>query len=570
MPRSQRPLELHISALSPQEFSSYTAALDELGSDQSSAGSWLEKHVPVWEARGWLRGRYGLEASVVDTILKCFHPTLGSKDTLSSSQFFAALRLVAHAQAGREIDKSLVFVQASLAPSPRDKPRGLEHDGVFSDPSTAESALMASRQQRRYASEPHPDTPGDLPLPPAHLSTVNPFRRSTSVVSSTLSAPSIQDPPTTDRPGTGTDPSSLKFSTVNPFNSGTPIAQSQSTSSTASPPLPPRKPPLPPRSDSSNQQPPPRHPNQSTAHATSTLMKQSLIAAKGAQAIKALEVNLEKKRTWEVIGRSKGTTNNADDPSPGAGYKSVHSTPAKDSPPIPRAKPKFPSPPPSSASTSSLELVATARLPSRSPSPRRPQFPVNQSPFFDSDSSTALDWRIQKNGAGIARPSRSRSVHSLTPPPLPPCPPPPPRRRPESVQVLPSAVKGLSSPVRPSQTSKTNMTLSRHASLQRSATTPVPAERGAAALHTLYTSVRKRAEELETVRLKAEGKLVPGGFTRAGAEGERLVGHSSLEDSDENAGVGSDDEERMNFGRSRTTPPPYEAPDGRGWAPLGG
>lgn len=62
---SERPLLLHISALSPDEYESYTAVLAELAGPGHGESQW-NKSVGVMEARGWLRGRYGLDAVLVD------------------------------------------------------------------------------------------------------------------------------------------------------------------------------------------------------------------------------------------------------------------------------------------------------------------------------------------------------------------------------------------------------------------------------------------------------------------------------------------------------------------------
>lgn len=48
-------------------------------------------------------------------ILKLFHPGLGQSDVLTGGQFFAALRLVVHAEAGEGFDKGLAFVQGELS-----------------------------------------------------------------------------------------------------------------------------------------------------------------------------------------------------------------------------------------------------------------------------------------------------------------------------------------------------------------------------------------------------------------------------------------------------------------------
>ncbi|RDX39448.1 hypothetical protein OH76DRAFT_1424321, partial [Lentinus brumalis] len=69
--------------------------------------------VGVREARAWLRGRYpALAPSTLDSILRLFSPDLGPTDVLTGGQFFAALRLVSHVLGGKEMDPSLVFIQA--------------------------------------------------------------------------------------------------------------------------------------------------------------------------------------------------------------------------------------------------------------------------------------------------------------------------------------------------------------------------------------------------------------------------------------------------------------------------
>ena len=64
---ADRPLALHVSALSPDEYSSYTAVLAELAGPGQDDNPW-ERPVDVAEARGWIRGRYGLDASIVDKV----------------------------------------------------------------------------------------------------------------------------------------------------------------------------------------------------------------------------------------------------------------------------------------------------------------------------------------------------------------------------------------------------------------------------------------------------------------------------------------------------------------------
>lgn len=67
MPSHDRPLYLHISALSPEEFDSYTNVLTELAGPGQDDDVW-DRPVDVMEARGWIRGRYGLDATMVDKV----------------------------------------------------------------------------------------------------------------------------------------------------------------------------------------------------------------------------------------------------------------------------------------------------------------------------------------------------------------------------------------------------------------------------------------------------------------------------------------------------------------------
>ncbi|KAJ7626466.1 hypothetical protein B0H17DRAFT_1218631 [Mycena rosella] len=80
---SARRLSLHPSALSDAERALLTASLADLADTTGS--------------------------ETVDQILRLFAPAT----TLSSGAFFAALRLVLHAQAGRGVDRGLAFVQCS-------------------------------------------------------------------------------------------------------------------------------------------------------------------------------------------------------------------------------------------------------------------------------------------------------------------------------------------------------------------------------------------------------------------------------------------------------------------------
>jgi hypothetical protein len=67
----ERPLVLHISALSPEEYDLYTAILADLSGPAQDDHAW-DRPVDVMEARGWIRGRYGLDAALVDKVSALF------------------------------------------------------------------------------------------------------------------------------------------------------------------------------------------------------------------------------------------------------------------------------------------------------------------------------------------------------------------------------------------------------------------------------------------------------------------------------------------------------------------
>lgn len=138
---TMRRLALHASALSDAEYDLYTTILRDitLADDDHQRGDsgapddthFEDMNIGVREARAWLRGRYShLPASTIDKarflgvslrfeysrflqILKLFSPNLGHDDTISGSEFFAALRLVIHAEGGKDVERSLAFVQGA-------------------------------------------------------------------------------------------------------------------------------------------------------------------------------------------------------------------------------------------------------------------------------------------------------------------------------------------------------------------------------------------------------------------------------------------------------------------------
>ncbi|KAF5323231.1 hypothetical protein D9619_013526 [Psilocybe cf. subviscida] len=127
---SQRRLALHASALSDAEYAVYTGSLKDLvlgDSDAHEGGGeddeyFARMQMGVREARAWLRGRYAdVPVQTIDTILRFFSPSLAPGDTMSGTEFFAALRLVVHASNGtmsaQEVDRGMAFVQGVSHPS---------------------------------------------------------------------------------------------------------------------------------------------------------------------------------------------------------------------------------------------------------------------------------------------------------------------------------------------------------------------------------------------------------------------------------------------------------------------
>ncbi|KAF8991358.1 hypothetical protein BDQ17DRAFT_308032 [Cyathus striatus] len=116
-----RPLTLHVSALTETEYESYTKFLkdicdaEEVEPRKYEDGTYYERvRVSARDARAWMRRRYArVGAASIDTILHFFAPDMRAGDTLSGGQHLAALRVVVHADAGRDIHRGLAFIQAS-------------------------------------------------------------------------------------------------------------------------------------------------------------------------------------------------------------------------------------------------------------------------------------------------------------------------------------------------------------------------------------------------------------------------------------------------------------------------
>ncbi|KAI0777827.1 hypothetical protein BD413DRAFT_519934 [Trametes elegans] len=515
-----RPLTLHVSALNDAEFTTYTSSIHDIvdyDPNQASVPDYDKLSVGAREARAWLRGRYpAIPLHVLDKILRLFCPDLGPADALTGGQFFAALRLVSHVLGGKEVDSSLVFVQAhpdelvSRSPSPL----GQQHARI----------LPASHSQPIHAS-PEPPSPDHNPF----ISTSPPNSHPVPPGAPPSSAHASGRPP----------PPSVPPKPNNPFlnRRGSQDAPPQSApASTATcpgarpsvpnqdakiPPLPPRKPPVlpPPRHASmgatphaqpSREVPPPvpALPARSVSSSTpNVLIQQSLHATRIAQSLKKAEQRLEQERVMEVLKSSSGTldrrvrSRSPVKESAGPGSASTSSAASATSsaerpmthtglterPTMHRRVPSLPprrnlSPPASTTGTTrSFEQVATATLspfrrarrfasqnnsPSRTPPRPLTDLPPEPPPMHpDRKSVTSADSdRPVSSTTPSPRVVRSKSMHQPSPPPVPP---PPRRKRPESVQLTPTSQVFESPfanpPVPPS--SSTNMSLSRHLSL---------------------------------------------------------------------------------------------------------
>ncbi|KAL0581665.1 hypothetical protein V5O48_000366 [Marasmius crinis-equi] len=396
---SQRRLILHASALNDAEYSLYTSSLADItlvdehdlqGHDDSY---YEQMSLSLREARAWFRGRYShIPAAVIDNILRFFSPSLSSTDNLSGGQFFAAQRLIVHAESGKEVDRSLAFVQA------------------------------------------HPtDKPVTRPSSPPKRHTPVPSRRSTdAVVPTFVSVDNATNGPFTPPPQ-HPSASNNPFATLGRAKSNPGVPPSSKSHDGTSYSTPHRLPPLPPRkSVSPAVLPPPRHgslasntpqlvtstmvtsksvPTTSNTHApvvppkpshfahvTSTLMKQSLQASKTGQTMKKAEEQLERERVLQVLKSSasspfanaSASRNRSNSPNkPG----SVSATPSSASgsdlerdngsqaPPLPRRRKVSP---PGSVSASSFQQVALASTSAPTASSTNPF--RTSSPSFDSKS----------------------------------------------------------------------------------------------------------------------------------------------------------------------------------------
>ncbi|KAG6331138.1 hypothetical protein ID866_7953, partial [Astraeus odoratus] len=445
-----RPLTLHASALSDSEYSLYTSSLNDLcvSNDTDPTAVYGDAHyetmaVGVREARAWLRGRYqDLPASDIDDILKLFFPNLLPTDTLTGGQFFAALRLVVHAQSGNGIDRSLAFVQA--------------HPGTTK--STSGVPRPPSPPKRPVKAPPSlPDRSKPLSCNVLPHET-NPFtRRSTDHAAFLSSGSQGAD---TDADGPAAAPPRLSNQKIshNPFlvrdKLDGPEVRTKSPEKNGAkggklPPLPPRKPTsLAPLQRSSEDLPGPAAPfvpptvPAKPSHITSPLMKQSLEASKQGQSMKRAEEQLDRERVLQILK----TTSSSGAPRTRSLSPSKSGTKGTDSdggpaPIPPRRRPPSSATSSTSSSLPSLDQVASAslRLSHPSPSSRPPPLPIRDpispgsipAPPTHPDRRTSTDASASRQASPTSRSVRSKSMHSTGAPPLPP----PRRKRPESVQL---------------------------------------------------------------------------------------------------------------------------------------
>ncbi|KZT37082.1 hypothetical protein SISSUDRAFT_1129871 [Sistotremastrum suecicum HHB10207 ss-3] len=573
-----RALSLHPSALSPSEFKTFVPELYKIaGFESAGANVNAEEElneellgkavVGVRELRGWLMGRLeaSLDFGVIDQILRFFSPELAPSDVLSSGQFFAALRLVSHAQASKDVDPELVFIQWEpfqildrRSPSPQARP--------FHSPKNSISLTRRASGSNPFTRSPSQHSVDRRPLDdeaslgnqsaPAHITR------------STFATPPHPPPPA----------SAITSPSLNPFHSK---ARTTISSPAATPPLPPRKeskPLLPPPrhssiltgSSSSIASPnvltsPPSKPPKHPRHVPSPLMQQSLTAARTAKLQLEADKSMQRERQLEVISRTGERR--------------------ETSPPKPPSHPSYSRPPPpssiSSSSNSSQSLsqsgayfqtpspFRTTTHPPSSP-PKLPHLPL-VSPF-DSPPLPPLPTG--------PRPSRSKSLEQpSTPPPsaehtedVTPLPPPPRRKRPESAQIFPSGFAASTDPPPYSSSIGSNQSgnvaaLSRHLSLSAAHARHPPNPLNKSNIQKTLTRIQSRAEH-------ARDSLLPQTRTSRDGADERLFdrseGYEGLPD-DSSSDDGLEDVEGLRHGVGNKERDTLKMPVGgdEGWRRIG-
>lgn len=538
---SMRPLTLHASALSDVEYDLYTSSLNDLcvtnDTDPSIArddAHFETTSVGVREARAWLRGRYhDLPASDIDDILRLFSPSLKPSDTLTGGQFFAALRLVIHAQSGKGVDRSLAFVQAHP-----DTPKS---PGISRPSSPPKRSVLAPPS--------HPDRSKVLPSSTSPPET-NPFvRRSTehaSSVHSTLSSDGQTAQPCQKNSQKLSHNPFLVRDRVETQDAVAKPSERAPAKGTKLPPLPPRKPTM----SASTQQtsevttvpPAPLSPPlvlPKPSHVMSPLMRQSLEASKHGQTMRRAEEQLDRERVLRVLKSTSSGASRTRSISPSKPGCTTSDT--EDTPTVPRRRPPSSTPSSASSSLASLEQVASATLkpPHPSPSivpralPNRESVssgPVPAPPTHpDRRPSTGTS---DSQEPASARVFRSKSMHYADAPPLPP----PRRKRPESVQLMPSSgmTDATSSPHNPlfSHTHTRNSSyqgLSRRVSLTRGG--DVTDSSPMSSIQKTISNLQLKAQpKLDAVRYKAEAGISRRGYFNHTQFGSSMGWHGEDEE----------------------------------------
>ncbi|KZV91915.1 hypothetical protein EXIGLDRAFT_718839 [Exidia glandulosa HHB12029] len=548
-----RPLTLHLSALSDDEYTLYTSSLSEIStpppSNDGTDSWWEDRIVSLREARGWMRGRYGVDGVVIDKILRNFSPTLGPADTLSAGQFFAAMRLVLYAQRGTEPERSLVFVQPpALPPTSAPVPAAPAPTALLPPPRPPSGPLSAPITDSQRASPP--------PVPQS----ANPFQRSTST--SRPAAPeTITLRPPLKKPSPDPFASPPPIQTGNPFHRTSAALPTPATSPTPShfplpstgtaisPPLPPRKPaflPPPTRHTSTSTStpatlprnvPPPPPPKPASLagasgapHLTSDLINRSLSVARSVGVQRRAENELAGARMLEVI-RSSSTSPNSTGMGAGVGTGSAGMGMSAGTQVFAKARSPRPSPPASTifstaGSEASLERIATTRFPSRSPSPKRPPPLLRSATTLPSRSepTSGESSPISASPVPIPRTIRSKSVHDPSGKPPPPI---PKRPRPESLQLgfSPSSPSPATNPV-----TVASPMYSAGGTLKRSVSAAHPHGHGHRSSNSVQgtevlASLRESFGALGLQARRGMGKVEQRlGGMRARGEGESLVG----------------------------------------------
>ncbi|KAG6868083.1 hypothetical protein C0993_007760 [Termitomyces sp. T159_Od127] len=564
-----RPLTLHASALSNEEYELYTAGLKDLDDDLDTAthdDTYYEgMQIGVREVRGWMRGKY---AHLQPGILRFFAPGLANTDVLTGGQFFAALRLVVHAEQGKDVDRSLGFVQAHPAP-PTVAPPISPHSPH--NPFVTRVPPLPPRK---------PAPPQPLVPPPKHASSfIPPSRKS---ISPTRPAPSAHHVPLQPPPHHPPVPPKPTHVT------STLIKQSLQASKAA----------------------------QTMKRAEAQLERERVMQVLKSSSVVSTLSGARVERSSVVVGTSVRTSqhnhhNHSTAPSTREASPSISSAESVEgrAPPLPRRRTTHQQQPSPTVSVSSLEQVAFARTPSEptqippadnrifgapmtsTPPPPPARSPTNPfpvpSPYSSTNPSTNNPYRrssVSYTASPQVSPSRgtadlpppthpdrlpltstpstpsaatsplattasndseespttrvfrSKSLHHPSPPSLPP-PTAPPRRRPESVQVLAGDKDSLAT-----------MSLSQHPPYSNSALTRGPHKRQTSLSATFASLGLEREKDgpgreqedkvkdwenplgkiarswqprLEKARYKAEAGLSRRGFVRTGDYQER-------------------------------------------------